>query len=829
MARKLNRVITVLDERDPRGFVDRSKGRRETFDNLPHLAAILLTLSGKMPKDANRTDMTTQVTAIIPGWRDGVVQGSTGYTNCIYVLDNDGGSTVPFAEIVAKIHAAGLECFSYTTRRHGLINGETRSRHLIAVNRDITTREELEALHDWAATLIPGKVDRFKNLNHLFDIPLDDCEFDMKEGKALDLDALRAGRSSVTPTVEAEEEPDTVLVQGGPVEMKRHLYNLIGKFVDEIAATTEDRNNACASKAWTLGLAYQTALDNGCIESNAPDLDADDGTELLDPEEVFIATLCAAADCVFNERESTDKIKTRGTIRRQFGEGRKKAATAPFEGLGASEVTLNSEPTSEPAAPVAKPKLTPPLDALSPTIRDAVKEFLHETNASPEIAFAVALSMANLAVCGQWNAASFWSNAPIAICENFLVTVPSGGRKSAAFKAFTAGLVEHQNARKIVYNKERSEYDLLRKRYEKQLKKIEEDDSLDMDAARKRLQLLATQKPSPPRSWRLLTEKPSVSGMLRMLPSLPVLGLITDEAGEFLSGYQNRTAQQQTEGLAFLTKGWEGAPLGKDVGTEDSAYFADRRLMALLLVQPELVAPYLNDRTNRAQGGLWRFLIVDADRGEWAPVEEGYVFPALPHVDRFNKVLKGHLDRALPLNRHDDEDAFRLAPPTLNFAPNARNHLAAWWNSTILPILNGPETAIHGLYARVLEHAIRLAATLAAFEDKQEIELDDAANAVTLMDYFIAQRASQTYNEADLSHETRLTRIGDKLVERIEAANDNDWHDVRALKRKFLRDTDSDVLRKAADEMVFAGKLERRAKELKIKRKDPSFEYRRAS
>lgn len=259
-------------------------------------------------------------------------------------------------------------------------------------------------------------------------------------------------------------------------------------------------------------------------------------------------------------------------------------------------------------------------------------------------------------------------------------------------------------------------------------------------------------EPRPPKSLELhdhKLEKGTTNGLIELFKTRSYLILQGSEGGEFFNSHSLKDASSTIEMSASITKLWEGDDLDKNTGM-DSIRLKDRVLIINLMTQKDTVLDILRNPILKKQGILNRFLWVETgrvDAKEWinTPEEKQRI------EDIRFKLIKPFHDRVYNMfkpdfsYKDDKFDPLRLQKEIIESTKEAQDYLIdrlsnryrfkghPRYDDSIL-------TDYPGFRERIHEHGIRIAATIAKFNNHIKIELSDAECAVELMDFYVEQR-----------------------------------------------------------------------------------------
>jgi hypothetical protein len=243
------------------------------------------------------------------------------------------------------------------------------------------------------------------------------------------------------------------------------------------------------------------------------------------------------------------------------------------------------------------------------------------------------------------------------------------------------------------------------------------------DAIRDALEACGPEPLAPPMPL-LTSDEGTLQGLQKLYAdALPSLGLFSDEGGQWLGGYAMSEENRGQTGAA-LSKLWDGGPIKRVRGSEAVTILRGRRLTVHLMVQHRIARRLFGDEDLKDQGLLSRILIVQ-------PITtKGTRFyrPAQANSDAvlraFNARVYQLLSDPMPMN----EETRELKPRKIPLAPDAQEMWAAWHDAVEHEL--GPDGAysnIAGFAAKLPEHACRIAAVMAYFQDPKLTEISARA------------------------------------------------------------------------------------------------------
>lgn len=366
---------------------------------------------------------------------------------------------------------------------------------------------------------------------------------------------------------------------------------------------------------------------------------------------------------------------------------------------------------------------------------DAI-EALKELHATPDaMALQVVLGTANLAAMKMYNVDSrIYGVRPIN--EFFVCMAPTGAMKSTNYRETLVGVEMFEKYKQDELHNEPTRFALDKKRFAKEeatyLKMMETDPGLAK----------IPQPIKPIETAKYTIGKATVNGIVDQLKSQPFVGLFSSEAGEFFNShsFQGKDASKAIEMSASLTSMWDGHAIEKLTGMEKVS-LKNRRVNMLFLLQSETIQTILNTPIFSEQGFIHRILLTQCDyydKPDWEFTQEAELRQqaARAKLDAFHSKIGKMMHSIVVMMPNKN---FEMDLQTMRQTDQAHETLGKWRNT-------GKDRSIRDLknYAgfaeRLHEHALRLAATIAAFEGSNILKQAHAECAIDLMEYYIQQR-----------------------------------------------------------------------------------------
>ncbi len=374
-----------------------------------------------------------------------------------------------------------------------------------------------------------------------------------------------------------------------------------------------------------------------------------------------------------------------------------------------------------------------PFDALGDVMGDAARALHTDLQVPDALAGNSVLANAALAVQIQFDVRGRFGPMPTSL---YLLTVgESGDGKSlcdaVAGKPVTEYQREHaEEARRAVTS------------YEKALRRWQADDS---------------EKPEPKRPIVpiLTVQDPTIEGIARHLSECyPAIGLFNAEGGQVIGGHaMNRDNRRKT--TTWLTSLFDGGSITTMRAGAGYRQLSNRRMSVHLMLQPSIAEEFARDSSLIDQGFLPRFLMAapvsragSREYSEADPRENALVQP-------YYEAIRNLLSRDLPIMPGTWAD---LAPAVMEFDAAAKAMLPglfAYVEERLKP--TGELRCAKGFADRVLQHATRIAAVIAAMQGATIICHERLMAAIQLALYYLGEYIRVTGAEA--RHGTSLKDV----------------------------------------------------------------------
>lgn len=374
-----------------------------------------------------------------------------------------------------------------------------------------------------------------------------------------------------------------------------------------------------------------------------------------------------------------------------------------------------------------------PTHQLPATIQDVAIAMEKLNNCPPEMTVPVILTLMSYAVQGRYEVDTrHFGLRPASVYA--LVVARSGQLKSEIFKMLAKGGTQYETDRIPSHEAERAEYAGKLAVWEDQHKDAMKEPDPKIKARRIKDSQLA--KPLPPKGDRRILESPSSAGLMNSLQcNHHSVIIMSPEAGTFVGGHGLKSPEVRQQFIGNLNKLWNAETVERLTGTVEQR-ITNRRMSMLLMTQEETILEFVNDPLVEGMGLTARFLLSVPPPYSLPRVslsDAGYQ-QAKQSADRvfdaFAKKLYSHLDCGL---EYDDFDRLVLQ----RIGPDAE----AYEIYDDFQMNEGAERAKnkHPFFAKYLEHTLRIAGVMAAFDDRANIQAEHMNGAIALMRYFADQ------------------------------------------------------------------------------------------
>jgi hypothetical protein len=343
-----------------------------------------------------------------------------------------------------------------------------------------------------------------------------------------------------------------------------------------------------------------------------------------------------------------------------------------------------------------------------------------------------------MAICAQ----SVLAGATLAVQAQRDVELPGGGRKplTGLFVSVADSGERKTSVDKIalapvsrVEARWREEADAKRAAYLNDLEAWKEARTAatrrakgDRGTIRAALNALGPEPKAPPNPMLWVSDPTPEALVLHLAESRPWAGVFTAEGGILVGGAAFSDESRMRTG-ALLNTLWDGEPIRRRRVLTGAAFLPGRRCSAHVMMQPTVADRLFGDAMLDGIGLLARTLLAAPEstagtrRWQEAPAASRFA------LDAYGQKLEYLLTR-LPVTAPDTADV--LDPPVMRLTAEARALWICFYDhaeSAIGP--GGGWQTIKAFGAKAAEHAGRLAATLAVYEDPDAMEVPGEAMA----------------------------------------------------------------------------------------------------
>ena len=382
--------------------------------------------------------------------------------------------------------------------------------------------------------------------------------------------------------------------------------------------------------------------------------------------------------------------------------------------------TSTTEKWADPQPLVASVARDPyPVDALPPTIRDAVAEVQAFVQAPKAMVSMSALGVASIAVQALVNVERVEGLAgPVGLYS--MALAPSGERKSSIDGYFTKPIREYELARaeegEPLVQTFRADFAAWEAKKRGLESKIETASKKGKDSKddEERLREVAQDEPKPPAIPRLLytdaTMEALAYGLARGWPSG---GILSSEAGSVF-GAHSMSKETLMRTLALWNTCWDGGSMRIDRRAAGGSYWLrNARLTMNLQVQPDVLLEFLKtDRgLSRGSGFLARMLLAcpESTQGSRRYREPPSSWPALA---RFHKRIAEILSMPVNIDEHGG-----LIPAVLALTMEAHGAWIKFHDRIESELkIGGTLCDVRDVASKIADNACRMAAIFQVFE-----------------------------------------------------------------------------------------------------------------
>jgi putative DNA primase/helicase len=393
-------------------------------------------------------------------------------------------------------------------------------------------------------------------------------------------------------------------------------------------------------------------------------------------------------------------------------------ASEPVASDPGSEVNPPGWPAPQPLTSKVEPEPYP-LDALPPTIRDAVEEVQAFVQAPVSLVASSALAAVSLATQAH-NDIERTEKLSGPVGGYWLTIADSGERKSTADSFFTQAIRDYETERAEAAKPMLKDCRAALDAWEAKQAGIKDGIRAAAKASKEtrdlesNLRELEHKKPEAPRVPRLIYSDATPESLKWSLAKVwPSGGVVSSEAGIVL-GSHGMGAESAMRNLATYNQLWDGTSIQTERRTSESFTVRGARLTIALQVQEATLRTFLKESGELARGigFLARCLVAwpESTQGTRLFRESPAAWPCL---GAFNRRLSSILNRDVPM----DKDG-ALTPAMLTFTTEAKAAWIAFHDRIEVELGDGGRFRdVRDVASKIADSAARVAALFHVFED----------------------------------------------------------------------------------------------------------------
>jgi DNA-binding PadR family transcriptional regulator len=389
-------------------------------------------------------------------------------------------------------------------------------------------------------------------------------------------------------------------------------------------------------------------------------------------------------------------------------------------------------------------------DRLPPLMRSAIQTLQDLHNTPDALAMPAVLGIVNLAVMPHHKIDSIlFGEIPLSLY--ILCMLPTGMRKSTNYNEVSVGIERFETRMWDNLKEESIRVKIDTSMFQKALKQYEKD--MESHANAVQIPGNPTMAPVPPTEVRpretanYRLKKATLNGIIDQLRGQPFVGLFSAEAGEMFNSHSFQGGRDQSRSIemsAALTSMWDGTVIERQTGIQDNnVRLHNRAVNMMFFLQEETIRDFLNNPMYSSQGFVHRILITQAERTQdpavnLTPAGQRQIARIRSQLDPFHDHIEHLISQRMHLlaDRH-----FELDRHTITILPEAAEVFELYINANQDRAQRDLRNWA-GFAERLYEHALRIAGTLTAFEQRMTVDQNTALAAVDLMDYFTEQRVN---------------------------------------------------------------------------------------
>ena len=230
-------------------------------------------------------------------------------------------------------------------------------------------------------------------------------------------------------------------------------------------------------------------------------------------------------------------------------------------------------------------------------------------------------------------------------------------------------------------------------------------------------------EPEPPIEPVLIVEEPTIEGVHKYYQKgSPILGLMSSEGGQFISGH-GMNAENKIKTATALSSQWDGKPIKRMRSSDGTIVLFEKKLTIHLMFQPGIYELLLADADLNNQGLTSRLLCSYPDSKIGTRFSKESSLESFGHIHAFQDTLYALLNKGLPLEMGGKKND--LEPRVLEMSAETKRAFFQFSDETEKEMApKGRFETITGLASKLPEHACRLGAIMAFVENPTVGSLD---------------------------------------------------------------------------------------------------------
>ena len=274
----------------------------------------------------------------------------------------------------------------------------------------------------------------------------------------------------------------------------------------------------------------------------------------------------------------------------------------------------------------------------------------------------------------------------------------------------------------------------------------------------------------------------------------PSAGLFSSEGGQFIGGHA-MSDDAKRRSAATLNAIWDDGKLERIRASEEAVILPGRRLSVFLQAQPEVAHIFLSDPVLQDIGLLSRFLITEPET-TMGNRPHRHLTPA------HELAIAAYHAKTLALLLHPlpyDDHGQALKPLRLEMTADARRRWIAYSDEVDAALKPGLRLhEISGFASKIAEHAARIAAVLAVYDDPavQCLDTHHLERGIELANYY-ASETLRLFDASSIRAELKQAEVLLNWLQRV-------WHEPAVSVRVILRRGPKPIRDKATAERLLS-------------------------